>query len=148
MVLTSMPTDNLPSSIILFTSLPADIGEGIWWASRTVMLLYPRRTSCNAVLHPQVPPPTIRMEEWQFSCDRRRCKCSLFTWRYVVAIEGGVIFLPTSQFLPERSMAVIGWSSSIKTVVLISAQLSRSKLNQESFKLRINQFKYDDMQAM
>lgn len=59
----------LPSSTILFTSLPAEIGDGIGYGSRTVTFLYPRRARCKAVEQPQVPPPTIRMEEVWLTAD-------------------------------------------------------------------------------
>lgn len=52
-----------PVSTILFTSLPADMGEGYAWASSTVTALYPRRLRCSAVEAPQVPPPITMMGE-------------------------------------------------------------------------------------
>lgn len=52
-----------PSSMILFTSLPAEIEEGIECKSSTVIFLYPRRASWRAVLQPHVPPPMMRIVE-------------------------------------------------------------------------------------
>lgn len=81
-----------PSSMILFKSLPADIGEGIESESSTVIFLYPRRASWRAVLQPHVPPPMMRIVESCVNWDilhqyalkaiRDRKRAMLLLWQY------------------------------------------------------------------
>lgn len=44
-------------------SFPAAIGDGTGCGSNTVTYLYPRRTRWSAVEQPQVPAPTMSIED-------------------------------------------------------------------------------------
>lgn len=49
--------------MILLISFPAAMGEGTGCGSSTRTFVYPRRARCRAAEQPQVPAPTIKMED-------------------------------------------------------------------------------------